>query len=164
MSTTPPLYSAPDRSRQRVRLIAAIGMLASTAIAIGGLVALASADEDRPGIPSAIGGDAMRGAEPNADQSLRDRLYTLDSLDSIDALLREVERAEAAASSARAALRRARLRGNIDAEQLDWLERRLDALGTPSAIASPSPAYPPTEVRAPSQAPRSPTMEGPREL
>lgn len=156
MPTTPPRYSAPDRSRQRIRLIAAIGLLASTAIAIGGLVGLFSADADAPPGPSAAGGDATPGAEPSSSQALRN---PLDALDSIDALILEVERAERAASQARVALRRARLLGHIDPEQLDWLERRLDALGRPSATPSPVPANSPIDARV-----RNPKSEGPREL
>ncbi|MFV8752767.1 hypothetical protein ACNOYE_19635 [Nannocystaceae bacterium ST9] len=125
MSTaTPPRYSAPDRSRQRVRLVAAIGLLASTAIAVGGLVHLLPSRETPPAEPT---------REPTATPTaLRGELHPHDSnagsRDSLEDVILEVERAERAVSSARAALRRARMLG-VDDEQLDWLERRLDALG-----------------------------------
>jgi hypothetical protein len=156
--TTPPRYSAPDRSRQRVRLIAAIGLLASTAIAIGGLVGLLSSDDEATiGTP----GDAERASEPSSVETLRN---PLSALDSIDALILEVERAERAASSARAALRRARVLGTIDTDQLDWLERRLDALGRTSGVPSPAPTAPLMDDGSRSTAARASTSEGPREL
>jgi hypothetical protein len=155
--TTSPRYSAPDRSRQRVRLIAAIGLLASTALAIGGLVGLLEADEESPTV---VGGEAARKVEPSSSRSGREPLNPLDSR---DALILEVERAERAASSARAALRRARAIGEVDVDQLDWLERRLDALGRPSAMPSTAPSHPPSDARAPSD-PAGPFAQGPREL
>lgn len=150
--TTPPRYSAPDRSRQRVRLIAAIGLLASTAIAIGGLVHLFSAEDEPAGVSTpGEKSDASQSAERSAEQVPRDSLRPL---------LTEVERAERAVSSARAALRRARILGGVDPEQLDWLERRLDALGSPTA---PPRGHTDAQDEAP-EASGSVSGEGPREL
>ena len=158
MPTTSPRYSAPDRSRQRIRLIAAIGLLASTAIAVGGLVGLLSSDEREPSA-AVVGGPPTPRAEPSPG-AVRDPLRTLDS---IDALIVEVERAERAASSARAALRRARMLGHVDDQQLDWLERRLDALGRPPAPPSSALAHPDADPRATARV-QSPSVDGPREL
>lgn len=118
MSSTPPRYSAPDPSRQRLRLVAAIGLLACTALVVGGLVHLLS--DARPVVePVPTPTTASAPASPSP---------TAATHDSLDTLVMEVERAERAVAQARAALQRARTRGEIDAAQLDWLERRLDAL------------------------------------
>jgi len=143
VSTTLPRYSAPDRSRQRVRLIAALGLLAATAIGVGGLVHLLSKSSASPS-PSTPTHEVEPSRRSEASTSASATPTPRAGFDSLETLVGEVEQAERAVSSARAALRRARVLGGVDADQLDWLERRLDALGpsptTPSAEAPASPS------------------------
>lgn len=139
MSTTPPRYSAPDSSGQRVRLVTAIGLLMGTAIAVGAVVHLVT--EGEPGLAPA---PLVEGGPPRADESRA----SADPSDPVHALIGEIERAERAVSSARAALRSARTLGSIDREQLEWLERRLDALGDPAPTpATALPMLPEPEPR-----------------
>jgi hypothetical protein len=152
VSTTPPHYSAPDRSRQRIRLIAAIGLLASTAIAIGGAVHLLSTQAEPAGASAPTPTrESTRSTEPSLERLPGDSLSTL---------LTEIEQAERAVSSARASLRRARILGRVDPAQLDWLERRLDALGGSSAASG---SFIDSHVTTQAASPR-PSDEGPREL
>lgn len=133
VSSSPPRYSAPDPSRQRLRLVAAVGLLACSALVVGGLVHLLSDTRPEPAQAPAPA-RASTAASPDPSPS--------PPRDSLDELVVEVERAEQAVARARAALQRARARGDVDATQLDWLERRLDALV--GGVASRDPARPTT--------------------
>ena len=140
VSSSPPRYSAPDPSRQRLRLVAAVGLLACAALVVGGLVHLLSDTRPEPAkAPATASASVSTTASPDPGPTR----------DSLDVLVLEVERAEQAVGRARAALQRARARGDVDAAQLDWLERRLDALvgGVPSRDpARPTTLDPPRDL------------------
>jgi hypothetical protein len=100
--------------RTHVRLVAAVGILASAAIATGGLVSLFSSEpppksESRPA--RALVDPAAAAADTTIELELR------------------VREAELAAARARTALRDARQLGR-DERELETYERRLEQLGT----------------------------------
>lgn len=124
MSSTIPRYTAPERSR--LRLIAALGVLTATAIAAGGLASVFSGETEVEHAASEAGESLVESSSPSP-------------FDPSHMLELEVERAEQTHAAARAALREARLRGDIDPSVIDALERRLDAL---APMRLPSPASP----------------------
>lgn len=108
--TEPPRFTAP-RGLGPLRLVAAIGLLASAAIATGGLASLLSSDstpEPAPGESSSGLVSRTAKSDPTLEVELR------------------VREAEAAAARARAALRGAAL----DPDERAAFEQRLDQLGT----------------------------------
>jgi hypothetical protein len=111
----PPSFSGLAPGRAHLRLVAAVGILASIAIATGALASLfagaRSEPESKPG--RALG-------------LVTEMAATGDGMIELELRVRE---AELAAARARAALRSARQRGG-DPRDLESFEHRLDQLGT----------------------------------
>lgn len=137
VSSALPRFNGPAQARQRMRLIAAIGMLAIAAITAGGVASLTAGrsmmrDEPRTTTPAT-------GAEPRAH-------VDWSSLAEAD-VEGQVERAEREVQNARVKIRNARRLGLVDERTLDELERRLDeTAGRPPVTAidpsTPSPELP----------------------
>lgn len=118
----------PARARERMRLAAALGILAAVAIAAGGLASLATAT---PMLPNRRG--AQRSA-PNLGWAAPIEASTRDEP------RRAVEHAEAAAEQARAVLERARARGELDEATLSAYEARLQQIGSGTPRSGSEPA------------------------
>ncbi|PRQ02298.1 hypothetical protein ENSA5_24500 [Enhygromyxa salina] len=117
-----PRFTGPAQIRERIRLAAAIGMLASAALATGALGSLAEGSSlfPRPAAPDPQ--QANGWASPDRDQ--------LDHLlDPAARLDLEVRAAEAAVARARAAINTSRQLNELDPALLSDLERRLALLG-----------------------------------
>ena len=112
-----PRFGGPARARQRMRLAAAIGMLAIAAIATGGLASLASGS---PVIPR----DADS-APPTRAWATPEAARLLDPRTRVEAQVRD---AEDSVARARAAIRSAREAESVDPHVLDAYETRLDLL------------------------------------
>jgi hypothetical protein len=112
-----PRFTGPDRVRQRIRLAAALGMLAAIALTIGGFASLAGS---RPVLPR-HGADAPSPTHPTTDP--RELLAPAARLEL------DVREAEAAVARARAGISKARQRDTVDPSVLEALERRLEHLG-----------------------------------
>jgi hypothetical protein len=108
--TEPPRFNGLARGRGHLRLVAAIGLLASASIATGGLASVISREST---------------SEPETEPALGLVSRTAKADPTIEVELR-VREAEAAAARARAALRDAALDGDDRAA----FEQRLDQLGT----------------------------------
>lgn len=110
-----PRFAGPAQARQRMRLAAAIGMLAIAAIATGGLASLAAGSpmlRDR--------GETKAGSPPPAPAP---------ELDPATLAEQRVREAELAAARARAALGAARRAEHVDPATIEELERRVERLG-----------------------------------
>jgi hypothetical protein len=112
-----PRFTGPTQARQRIRLAAALGVLAITAIGVGGLASLARGRPD-PGAATEPAG-AARGTTPDP----------ISLLDHGARLELEVREAEQAVTRARAAISSARQLGTLDPALLLEFERRLEQLG-----------------------------------
>lgn len=112
-----PRFSGSPQARQRIRLAAAIGFLAITAIGVGGLASLA---RGRPQPNAALEPAApVLGSAPGPS----------DLLNHSARLEHEVREAEQAVTRARAAISSARQLGTVDQALLLEFERRLGRLG-----------------------------------
>ena len=116
-----PRFTGPAQARQRMRLIAALGMLAIAAITTGGLASLAT-NRPRPTVE-----EERPRASPKASTPELPTLF--DPARRVEA---QVEEAERAADRARAMIRSERQRGLVDDRLLDELEHRLDVIGDPT--------------------------------
>jgi hypothetical protein len=126
-----PRFTGPAQVRQRIRLAAALGLLAIAALLTGGLASLAASRSD-----AAAHDPGERVAEPASSHA-----PLPDLIDPATLVEARVEQAEHAVSRARAAIRSARQLGVVDQSRLDELERELDkAIGRPPASAAPAPA------------------------
>jgi hypothetical protein len=112
-----PRFTGPTQARQRIRLAAAIGFLAITAIGVGGLASLAGERPEAGATIEPVG--TARGSAPGPS-SLLDHGARLEL---------EVREAEQAVTRARAAISSARQLGNVDPALLLEFERRLERLG-----------------------------------
>jgi hypothetical protein len=101
--------------RAHLRLLAAVGILASAAIATGALASLFTAPPSSP--------------EPEPGRALGRMTETLATGDGVIELELRVREAELAAARARTALRKARQLGH-DPRDLESFETRLQQLGT----------------------------------
>lgn len=108
-----PRFSGPAQVRQRMRLVAALGILAIAALATGGLASLTAKRSDRADASKPTGASTL----PNTLPGLLDPAHLVQD---------RVEQAERAQTRARAALRSARQLGLVDPAQLDQLERQLE--------------------------------------
>jgi hypothetical protein len=115
-----PRFTGPAQARQRMRLIAALGMLAIAAITTGGLASLAANRPPRP----------EREQRPASQASAAELPPLFDPAGRLEAQVQEAERAT---DQARAMIRSERQRGLVDERLLDALEQRLDALGDAGA-------------------------------
>lgn len=124
MSSALPRFTGPAQARQRMRLIAALGILAIAALATGGLASLTAGrpalrDDERAKMPAASA--ERRPASP---------------IDMTAVIEEQVEQAEQELREARAAIRAARRLGQVDGRLLDEFERRLgQAAGQPPTAA-----------------------------
>lgn len=116
-----PRFTGPAQARQRMRLIAALGMLAIAAITTGGLASLAS---KRPAAPA-----EREQPRPSANAVTPELPTLFDPARRVEA---QVEEAERAAERARAMIRSERERGLVDDRLLDALEHRLDGIDDPT--------------------------------
>jgi hypothetical protein len=108
-------FNGLHHGRAHVRLVAAVGILASTAIATGGLVSLLSSDTPAP--------------TSKSEPALGLVVPVAAAADTVLELELRVREAELAAARARAALRNARQLGR-DERELESYEHRLELLGT----------------------------------
>lgn len=133
MSELPQLgeLGGPARVRQRMRLAAAIGMLAIAALATGGLASLAAGSPSLP-IRTKTKAPVRAWTTPEANR-------LLDPTTRVEA---QVHDAEQSVARARAAIRAAREAETVDPEVLTSLERRLEILGE-SALESVRRSYGP---------------------
>lgn len=135
-----PRFTGPAQARKRLRLVAAIGVLAITGVVAG---ALASLGERGP-TPDT----AARRAQPRATGAETPERRDLAALVEI-----RVVEAEDAVDRAWAAVRSARQLGLGDPQLLDEFERRLEGLGGggPSAASpvEPRSPQPPPSSKAP---------------
>lgn len=111
----PPRFNGLHYGRAHVRLVAAVGILASAAIATGGLASLFTSE---PSAPKSETKASLGLVNPTAAGS--------DTTIELELRVRE---AELAAARARTALRNARQLGR-DERQLESYEHRLEQLGT----------------------------------
>jgi|SRR5690606_27174388 len=122
-----PRFTGPAQARQRMRLIAALGMLAIAAITAGGLASLTA------------GRPVVRVDEPPATPptTSSERRAPVDMAAMIEV---QLEGAEHEVQSARAMIRMARRLGMVDDRQLEQYERRLDRIAgrPPEPVAAPS--------------------------
>jgi hypothetical protein len=123
-----------------MRLIAAIGMIAIAALATGGLASLTARPAPR---------DAERVRPPKAQAAPR----IASPIDATAMLEAQVEDAERELQKARAAIRAARLLGQVDGQLLDEFERRLERAAKQSA-STPAPALPVERSHEPIFAPQ----------
>lgn len=136
----------PARARERLRLAAALGVLAALAIITGGLASLA------------VGSPVLeRAPPPAAETSVLDWIPNIE-LSPRTQVEAELEQAEQALERARATLERAREQGSLSEEELEELELRIEAY---APYASP-PAS--DESPAPSRFQRRSLAEPPRSL
>jgi hypothetical protein len=112
----PPRFNGLTNGRAHLRLLAAVGILASAAIATGGLASLIAkpAPEPEP--------------EPEPGRALGLVTHAVATADGAIELELRVREAELAATRARTALHDARQLG-LDARELESFERRLEQLG-----------------------------------
>jgi hypothetical protein len=110
----PVRFNGLQYGRAHVRLVAAVGILASAAIATGGLASLFASE---PATPKVEAGPTLGLVSP-----------TTPAADTTLVLELRVREAELAAARARAALRNARQLGR-DEQELETYERRLEQLG-----------------------------------
>ena len=124
----------PARARERIRLAAALGILAGVAIAAGGLASLLSGT---PMLPNR--------SETDARPSPLDWVQPIETTTQRDETQRAVEQAETAAAHAQAVVERAQARGELDPATASDYRDRLERLGreteTP-AITSTRPKPP----------------------
>ena len=116
MTAPLPRFSTSAEARGRLRLIAAVGMLALAALATGGIASLTQgsrAESTAPPLPAEL--TSSSGGAPLLDPAAR--------------LERQVREAERGVERARSAIRRARQLGQIDRALLDELEARLELVG-----------------------------------
>jgi hypothetical protein len=126
-----PRFDGPAQGRQRLRLVAAVGMLAVAALGIGGAASLA-----RLRAPADL--ESPEQASTTAEQP-----SLIDPAGLVEA---RIEEAEAAVARARLAVRSARQLGVVDPRLLDDFERRLDRL---TGQLSAPPQQPDTEREPP---------------
>lgn len=112
MTAPPPRFARPAAARARLRLAAALGLLAATALVLGTLASLLWSKQPEP--------PRHRWVQNPDPETL---------IDPTRALEQRVQAAEHSVAEARAALRQARERGDVDPTVIDGLERRLGLLG-----------------------------------
>jgi hypothetical protein len=110
----PPRFIGLTNGRAHLRLLAAVGILASAAIATGGLASLIAKPAAEP--------------EPEPGRALGLVTHAVATADGAIELELRVREAELAATRARTALHDARQLG-LDARELESFERRLEQLG-----------------------------------
>jgi hypothetical protein len=118
-----PRFDGPAQSRQRLRLVAAVGMLAVAALGIGGVASLA-----RLRTPADL--EAAEQASTAEQPSLIDPAGLVEA---------RIDEAEAAVARARLAVRSARQLGVVDPRLLDDFERRLDRLTGQLSVSQQQP-------------------------
>jgi hypothetical protein len=134
----PPRFAGLSNGRAHLRLLAAVGILASAAIATGALASLfanAPSNTNSPRPSAALG-------EPEPGPALGLVAQTLAAGDGMIVLELRVREAELAAARARTALRNARQLGHDDRD-LESFERRLEQLGAASPIEAVRRGYAP---------------------
>lgn len=119
MTSALPRFNGPAQARQRLRLIAAIGMLAIAALTTGGLASLTAG---RTLLPEEERAPTKTSAPDRRSSSAPDPVTELEA---------RVQRAERELHEAQTALRSARRFGQIDPRLLDELERRLEQAASP---------------------------------
>jgi hypothetical protein len=125
-----PRFTGPAQARQRIRLAAALGLLAIAALLTGGLASLAADRSDT---------EASRDREQADTTPSGNHTQLPDLIDPASLVETRVDQAEHAVTRARAAIRSARQLGIVDPDRLDELERELDrTIGRQPAAPSPS--------------------------
>ena len=105
----------PARARERLRLAAALGVLAALAIITGGLASLAVGSPVLERAPAPASEGSVLDWIPNIELSPRTQVEA------------ELEQADQALERAREVVERARERGSLPEEELEELEQRIDA-------------------------------------
>ncbi|MFO7566223.1 MAG: hypothetical protein R6X02_26490 [Enhygromyxa sp.] len=125
MSSALPRFTGPAQARQRLRLIAALGMLAIAALATGGLASLSA------------GGPVLRSKQRAQPPATSNEPRSAAPIDMSALIEEQVEQAERELREARAAIRAARRLGQVDERELVEFERRLErAAGQPPRAAA----------------------------